>query len=69
MTFAAPKSGTWQSLLAEGISTPSEIACYLGISAESLSEIVARYPARINPYALNLMVVYNFEKKRYTYPL
>ncbi len=55
MTFAAPKSGTWQSLLAESISKPSEIACRLGISAESISETPATYPARINPYALGLI--------------
>lgn len=55
MTFAAPEYGIWQSLLAESISTPSEIACSLGTSAESISETAARYPARINPYALSLI--------------
>lgn len=55
MLSASRKTGCWQNLLAQSSASASEIASRLGIAADEIREVMIRYPARINPYALDLL--------------
>jgi len=49
------KTGCWQNLLAQSPAGASELAARLGIAADEIRDVMIQYPARINPYALDLL--------------
>ncbi|MCW7753956.1 KamA family radical SAM protein [Desulfobotulus sp. H1] len=48
----------WQHLLRDSAETPESIAAALNLDAGKLQKVTDRYPARINPYYMNLVKKY-----------
>ncbi|MDR3089223.1 MAG: KamA family radical SAM protein [Desulfobulbaceae bacterium] len=46
---------SWQSVLAESITTPEELHKHFPACSTGLAEVIARYPLRINSYYLDLV--------------
>jgi lysine 2,3-aminomutase len=42
----------WQALLANSLTSADQLAAHLPVDREALEQVIARYPMRINPYAL-----------------
>ncbi len=42
----------WQALLANSLTSADQLAAHLPVDREALERVIARYPMRINPYAL-----------------
>ncbi|MFP4193317.1 MAG: hypothetical protein ACOCQI_00210 [Desulfosalsimonas sp.] len=55
MTSSFQATKDWKTLLADSLASPAELADNLGVSKEDIREAVVPYPARINPYALDLI--------------
>ncbi|TWI75347.1 L-lysine 2,3-aminomutase [Desulfobotulus alkaliphilus] len=45
----------WKTILRNSAETPEEIASALNLDAEALESVTSRYPARINPYYMDLI--------------
>lgn len=45
----------WREILADSVTTPTELARRTGWDVRGLGEVTARYPMRINPYYLGLI--------------
>ena len=50
-----PAMESWQSILADSITTYDDLKKHLGCDNPAIQEVIARYPVRINPYYLNLI--------------
>ncbi|MFV0437999.1 MAG: KamA family radical SAM protein [Desulfopila sp.] len=50
-----PAMETWQSILADSITTYDELKKHLGCDDPAIRDVIATYPLRINPYFLSLI--------------
>jgi len=50
-----PAMETWQSILADSITTYSDLKKHLGCDNAAIRDVIATYPLRINPYFLSLI--------------
>ncbi|HIJ79542.1 MAG: KamA family radical SAM protein [Desulfobulbaceae bacterium] len=46
---------SWKSILAQSITTPQQLAEHFNLDPAPLTQVVGRYPMRINPYYLSLI--------------
>ena len=50
-----PAMETWQNILADSITTYSDLKKHLGCDNPAIHDVIATYPLRINPYFLGLI--------------
>ncbi len=55
MAAGYEKTPEWKKLLANSLTSPSDLAAGLGISENKIRDVVSLYPVRINPYTLDLI--------------
>lgn len=50
------KYSDWQDILADSVKSPEDLTEYLSIDISEIKQVTDRYPMRINPYFLSLMI-------------